>query len=152
MSRAFVKDDDDRPEPPIRRTPSDRPNYVTPRGYAQLQAAIEAARAAGNDGDVGFWEERLRSAILVELGAQPQDRVAFGAIITARHGEERFVYQIVGEDEADPTRGRISWTSPLAQALLDHAVGESVTWDRPIGSLRLQIERIDGYDIQSRSD
>ena len=58
------------------------------------------------------------------LGA---DEVQFGSVVTiARADRQRQTYQIVGEDEADPARGSISYVSPLAQSLLGKAVGERV--------------------------
>ena len=46
---------------------------------------------------------------------------------------------IVGEDEADPATGRISWVSPMAEALLDAEPGDEVAWRRPAGKTRLEI-------------
>jgi transcription elongation GreA/GreB family factor len=54
-------------------------------------------------------------------------------------------YRIVGEDEADPLQGRISWLSPLAQALLDHRSGDRVVWQRPAGNVPVRIVSI-SYD------
>ena len=45
----------------------------------------------------------------------------------------------MGEDEAEPGTGRISWLSPLAEALLDAEPGDEVTWQRPAGKKRLEI-------------
>ena len=49
----------------------------------------------------------------------------------------------MGEDEADPKVGKISYVSPLAEALLDARVGATVVWRRPAGSRELTIEAID---------
>ena len=51
-------------------------------------------------------------------------------------------YTIVGEDEAEPDEGLVSWLSPLARVLEGGSVGERVVWRRPVGSLQLSIEAI----------
>lgn len=160
MSRAFVKEPDgdsvvdDAPDLPQ----SQHPNYVTPKGLAQLQAQREALiaerdamRAQGDNisnrlplGHLGrelrHVEGRLERAILVDRAKQPTDEVAFGTIIEIRDdsGKHRVV-AIVGEDEADVDAGRVSWVSPLARALMGSRVGDYVTWKRPAGDLGLEI-------------
>jgi transcription elongation GreA/GreB family factor len=49
----------------------------------------------------------------------------------------------VGEDEAEPTKHRISWLSPLAKALLGQKVGDTAVWKRPVGDLSVEIEKIE---------
>lgn len=51
-------------------------------------------------------------------------------------------FEIVGEDEADVSAGRISWASPLAQSLIGAGVGDTVVWKRPAGNLELEVTRI----------
>ena len=48
-------------------------------------------------------------------------------------------YRIVGEDEADPAAGKISWVSPLARAMMGSGLGDLVTWRRPAGDLELEV-------------
>ena len=48
-------------------------------------------------------------------------------------------YRIVGEDEADPDQGKVSWVSPLAKALIDARAGDLVLWERPTGAVELEI-------------
>ena len=48
-------------------------------------------------------------------------------------------YQIVGEDEADIKLNKVSWTSPLAKALIGQKLGESVMWARPVGNMLVEI-------------
>jgi transcription elongation GreA/GreB family factor len=53
------------------------------------------------------------------------DRVVFGtAVTTLREDDAKMTFRIVGEDEADPTCGRIAWTAPVAQALLGCRTGD----------------------------
>jgi transcription elongation GreA/GreB family factor len=72
--------------------------------------------------------------------------VGFGATVTVREtsGEHRD-YTIVGEDEADPDAGLVSWVSPLARVLEGARVGEQAVWRRPAGSLELTVVAI-AYD------
>jgi len=163
MSRAFVKEPDgDESAGELQDLPlSPHANYVTPAGLAQLEArlaAFEAEREAltVKAGDLAFrpalarlaretryFEARIASAILVDPAGQPAGRVAFGAIVRVADEEDRQrEVQIVGEDEADPDHGKVSWVSPLARALADAQVGDPVTWRRPTGDMELEILEI----------
>jgi transcription elongation GreA/GreB family factor len=144
VSRAFVKEDDGDSEVVAPRPQRQHPYYVTPAGYDQLQHRLAQAQAAGNARDVEDTQERLEAAIVVDPHEQPRDTVRFGASVTVEQPDrKRQTYRIVGEDEADPVHGTISWLSPLAQALLEHHSGERVVWQRPAGNLRVQIVSID---------
>jgi transcription elongation factor GreB len=160
MSRAFVKEqDDDSDAGEIADLPqSPHPNYVTPRGLAQLRERFAAAQAkrrdllAGGAGggrdlklantarDIRYLEARLERAILVDPVAQPRHQVAFGACVrvTDSKGAERD-FAIVGEDEADAEQGSVSWVSPLAKALLGAEIGDEIVWRRPAGEIALEV-------------
>lgn len=161
MSRAFVKEDGNDLEPLPDLPISPHPNYVTPRGLAQLQVRLHetqtrlaALRArperldklpeAAAERDIRYLEARLRSAILIDPASQPLTEVAFGLCVTVADevGVET-VYQITGEDEADAALGRIAPHSPLARALIGARLGDSVTWRRPAGAMELEILRIE---------
>lgn len=148
MSRAFVKDDDDRPEQPIARPIGEEPNYVTPRGLAHLRESLTDAQAREDARDVQYYEERIESAIEVALPvASKRKRVAFGATVETRDEDGKTLcVHIVGQDEADPLKGALSWTSPFAEALLEHRVGETVIVQRPAGAAKLEIVAIDYGD------
>lgn len=143
MSRAFVKDDDDRPEPPIRRIAGDRPNHVTAAGLQGLHDALERARRGGDVRNVDYFEERIANAIVDDPSKHEPGIVAFGSVVTVRdeRGAQTKIH-VVGEDEADPGAGSISWTSPYAQALLGHRAGQKVVVRRPAGATILTIESI----------
>lgn len=166
MSRAFVKEPDEgAPEEGLpERQISDHPNYVTPGGLRQLQqklSELEERRlellAAAEDGDalargqldyagrdLRYFTRRLETAILVDPRRQPRRMVKFGAAVTvSERGGARRTFTIVGEDEADLKTGKISYVSPLAEALLDARVGATVLWRRPAGNRDLTIEAID---------
>lgn len=127
MSRAFVREVDDAPEPPpLERMPSGAPNLVTPRGARLIEervAAIEAAlaQASGEEEaqlrrDLRYWTLRRSTARVIETEPHPQE-VGFGTRVTIRRGILMSDLLIVGEDEAEPSKGRIAWTAPLARAL-----------------------------------
>jgi len=164
MSRAFVNEDvqsEAQAELP-ERPQSPHPNYVTPAGLAALKrelADLAAERSALSEGadsmsheaslrridrNARYLSARIDRAILVNPDEQPRDEVAFGATVRVcdADGEER-AYAIVGEDEADASLGKVSWVSPLANALVGAGVGDTVTWRRPNGNLELEIVAID---------
>ena len=143
MSRAFVKEhEDDEERGPDRPIPPG-PNYVTPRGLDLLEQALVEAEAAGNERDAKYYRERISTASVVDPASQKRNRVAFGAAVRARDasGKELSV-RIVGHDEADPLKGSISFDSPVAQALMDHRAGDTVTVARPAGPIAYRIESI----------
>jgi len=147
MSVAFTKESDaeavaaDLPDRPI---PA-HANLVTPAGLAQIEAELAAARAAYDAArsadaisadrsamaratrDLRYWSARRASAQLVEARAA-DGSVTFGSRITFERADGRQQsYSIVGDDEADPARGSVSYVSPLARAMIGKAVGEIFT-------------------------
>ncbi|QNK00222.1 GreA/GreB family elongation factor [Dyella telluris] len=165
MSRSFVKDADESvgerlPDIPL----SEHPNYVTPRGLAQLRTRLVALRErrdalrlstdtlpqqrelAEVERELRWLNARVGSAIEVDLAQQPRDRVAFGARVTVDSDEGEASYRLVGEDEADVEHGLVSYVSPLAIALLGARVGEEVVWQRPAGDLSIEVIRIEYPD------
>lgn len=140
MSRAFTKEDDGDNEVVTPRPQRQHPYYVTPAGYEQLQKRLAQAQAAANARDVEDLQERLEAATVIDPDEQPKDVIKFGASVTVEQPDRnQQTYRIVGEDEADPLQGTISWLSPLAQALLEHHAGDRVVWQRPAGNLPLRI-------------
>ena len=147
MSVAFTKEDSAEtaseallPDRPV----SPHPNLVTAAGLKalefQLQQAREAYEAAQKIDDVNerrrqaalplrdarYFAARVRTAQAV---ADPvsTDIVAFGSTVTFRRDDGRIQkYRIVGEDEADPKAGSISFVSPVARSLMGKAVGDVV--------------------------
>jgi len=139
MSRAFVKEQDGVDELPERLI-SEHPNLVTAEGLAQIEAEVarlDAAHATAQaDGDreamattardLRYWSARLASA---ELVPPPADgaQVQFGSTVTIERDDGRSqTYRIVGEDEADPAQGTISYVSPLARQLAGKSVGDTI--------------------------
>lgn len=93
------------------------------------------------DRRIRFLTKRLENAVVVDPTRQENDDVVFfGATVTVLEedgAESR--YSIVGLDEAEPGRNRISWISPLARALLKARVGDSVRFQAPGGPRELEI-------------
>ena len=164
MSRAFVKEPDaDETAGELVDLPlSSHQNFVTPAGLAQLKerlvsfeaerselAAYEAGALVAKpalariEREIRYFEARIASAIPVDAARQPAGKVAFGAVVRVadEQGRER-EFQIVGEDEADPEQGKVSWVSPLARAACDGEVGDLITWRRPSGDTELEILEI----------
>jgi len=143
MSRAFTREEDsenaiagigERPVSPHR-------NLVTAGGLAMIDAELARLRGelaggeAGSDRekialasrDLRYWQARRENAELV-VPEPDGDVVRFGMTVELESGEGKTVsWTIVGEDEADPSKGTISHVSPMAQALFGKAVGDAVT-------------------------
>ena len=80
---------------------------------------------------------------MVDPRDQEQDRVFFGATVAYRDaGGAQHTVSIVGTDEVDPARGRVSWLSPIARALLRAREGDAVTFSTPAGNQRLEVLEI----------
>ena len=95
------------------------------------------------DRRIRFLTKRLDDAEIVEPKNQKKDQVLFGATvgILDEEGNEKS-YQIVGIDESDAKQGKISWISPLAKALLQARVGDTVTVTSPKGQEDFEITKI----------
>lgn len=147
MSVAFTKEESAEtasetllPDRPI----SPHPNLVTEAGLQALQTQLQQAREAYEAAqaiddvnekrrqsavplrDVRYLTERLRTAQVV---AKPDssDVVAFGSTVTFSRADGRVqTYRIVGEDEADPKAGSISFVAPVARSLMGKAAGDVV--------------------------
>jgi transcription elongation factor GreB len=137
MSRAFMKELEDAPEPKI--ISNARPHSVTPAGFRALK---ERLASASDENVRRAIQDEIDSAVVVE---PPQDRdvVAFGASVSvqgAHVGEQTFT--IVGETELDVAKGKITEASPLGKALLGARVGDEVLWKRPAGDVQLKVTGI----------
>jgi len=95
------------------------------------------------DRRIRFLMKRLENAEVVDPRDADHDQVFFGATVTYADskGAEHTV-SIVGLDEVDPTRGRISWISPVARALIKSREGDSVSFRTPVGVETLDILQV----------
>ena len=163
MSRAFVKENDlehagiDIPERPI----STEPNYVTQNGYDELKKSLEALeneikllkqyedtpenkqKKMKLERDLRYFLSRIESSILVESTNQDNDKVLFGAWVKLTdENNKEYLFQIVGEDEADIKKNKLSYLSPLAKSLLGSMIGDEIIWTKADGSHPVIIEEI----------
>ena len=95
------------------------------------------------DRRIRFLTKRLEAAEVVDPAKQASDRVLFGAKVKVEddNGKKRD-FQIVGIDEADVPAGQVSWIAPIARAVLNHRVGEVVSFRTPQGEPELEILEI----------
>ena len=93
------------------------------------------------EGRIRFVSDRLARAQVIENGDAPPEKVQFGVtvVLTDLSTDEQVSYRIVGEDEADPKRGMISVTSPVARALMNKQVDDEVTVKAPKGDREFEI-------------
>lgn len=163
MSKAFTRESDEmtgdeitplRPHAPLKAK-----RYITRQGADRLReqanVLLEEKRALLNEphpatADVAGRVRGIEAAIQrlkqtfdsVIVAEPPTDsgKVGFGASVHIRdqHGEEES-YQIVGPDEAEPRQGRISAISPLAHALINSKVGDTVRFKSPAGDQELTV-------------
>jgi transcription elongation factor GreB len=164
MSKAFTKESDDSGndvhaeiKDPL---PAGVKNYVTPEGADALRkelARLESEprpksgtdkvarkRLETLDRRIQFFRDRVANMAVVDPGSQDKDSIHFGATVTVadEDGNEKS-YRIVGVDESDPAKGKISWISPIAKALISARVGDVVTLELPDGNAELEILQIE---------
>jgi len=98
---------------------------------------------AAVDRDLRYLSARLEQVILVEHAKQDKSTVLFGMSVQVEDEEgELLQFHIVGEDEADITKQKVSYISPIAKALIGRKMGDSVMWQRPAGAIELVIIEI----------
>ncbi len=96
------------------------------------------------EGRVGELEDKIARAEVIDVSKLSGKTVKFGAKVSLidEDTEEKLIYQIVGQDEADVKQGRLAITSPLARALIGKSVGESVEVNTPKGEKAYEITRV----------
>lgn len=161
-------DDDDQPEIPVDHsvnyvTPTGLAalqDELRQLLYGERPKIVEVVRWAAGNGDrsengdyiygkrrlreidrrVRYLTKRLDAAKVVDPALQKGlTKVFFGATVTYQEDETTSTVQLVGIDEADLAKGKISWTSPVAKALLKAEIGDTVKLKTPSGVANLQI-------------
>ena len=155
MSRAFVREEDvQQPDILPELKVSAHPNFVTRRGLQLIEQKIgeladaltacsDEATTARLQRDLRYWMSRRETAELREHQCG-DDEAGFGTRVTFRRdGGEPQAVEIVGEDEADPAHGRVSFAAPLARALMNVRAGDVVEFKTPQRTSELTILRIE---------
>jgi transcription elongation factor GreB len=154
MSRGFVKEDDQEEVPMVPQRaylPDGVTNFVTPKGMdlliAEKQKLISEREDLINTGEnenekrissnfinakLQLLNARISTARIVNLNEQPENEIRFGASITLKAGStgEIQLLQIVGVDEADISKGKISFISPMSRSLINKKKGDTVVFKR----------------------
>jgi len=146
MSRGFVKEDDQEEVPIVPQRaylPEGMTNFVTPSGMNQLlaekQMLINEKNNLNNANEnekrialnyinakLQLLNNRIVEAKIVNLNEQPQNEIRFGAMITFKIEASTKIqtFQIVGVDEADISKGKVSFISPIARVLINKKIGD----------------------------
>jgi len=143
MSKAFTNESAESAPPPERMV-EDGPNPVTQEGLRQIEAHVARIEdALKNEAnvllretlarDLRYWTVRKANA---EVAPSPPDAtVGFGSTVTIERNGRQQTFRIVGVDEADASKGLISFRAPLAHAVLGAKVEEIVEAAEPLGEL-----------------
>lgn len=148
MSRGFVKEDDQEELPIVPQRaylPEGVTNFVTPTGMKQLLAEKQMlenekstlSTTRENEKRIGLnyinaklhlLNNRIAEARVVDLTVQPQDEIRFGATVTLKteSSGSTQTFQIVGVDEADISKGKVSFISPMSRVLINKKTGDKV--------------------------
>ena len=110
---------------------------------AEYHAAKE--EQSHNEGRISELEDKLARADIIDISKLSGDTVMFGATVTLvdEDTDEKKVWQIVGEPEADAKKGRISITSPLAKALIGKTKGATIEVNAPGGAKGYEIKKVE---------
>jgi len=116
-------------------------------GDLKENAEYHAAREQQSfcEGRIKEIEAKLSGCEIIDVTQiEPAGRVIFGTTIALLNlnTEERSTYQIVGDDEADVSQGKISYQSPIARALMGKKEGEEVIVKAPAGDIDYEIESV----------
>lgn len=155
MSRAFVREQD---VPAVEPLPeiavSTSPNWVTAEGMALIDSKLseidrDLANASDEDSmrlhrDKRYWVARKGTAQLIPPPNQGSDVVAFGSRVKIQRGDlQPQVLRIVGEDEADPANGSVSFAAPIGHALMGKRAGDVLTVGPRVPPIEIEILAVD---------
>ncbi|MBC77420.1 MAG: transcription elongation factor GreA [Halobacteriovoraceae bacterium] len=110
---------------------------------AEYHAAKE--KQSHIEGRIAELQSKLANANVIDVSKLDQEKVVFGATVTlfSEEKEESFVYQLVGEDEAQTNKNKISYSSPLGKSLLGKEEGDEVIVKAPKGDVHYVVEEIE---------
>jgi transcription elongation factor GreB len=161
MSRGFVKEDDQEEVPIVPQRawlPAGVTNFVTPSGMNQLlaekQMLVNEKNNLNNSDEnenrialnyinakLQLLNNRIAEAKIVNLNEQPQNEIRFGATITLKIESSGDIqtFQIVGVDEANISKGKVSFISPLARVLINKKIGDKVIFKQAMKDIIFEI-------------
>ena len=118
------------------------------RGHGDLSENAEYHAAKERQGQVEAQiadiEDRLSRAMVIDPTTLSGDKAVFGATVhLVDENDNKVVYQIVGQTEADARIGRISYNSPLGRALIGRSVGDEVEVTTPSGEKYYELEKVE---------
>jgi len=139
----------------------DEVEFLTRRERPRVVQEVQAAAAQGDrsenaeyiygkkrlreiDRRLNFLGARMKNVVVVDPAKSAgKDVVFFGATVDVEDEDGAVTtWQIVGEDETDPSAGRVSWKSPIGRALLKRRAGDAVSYAKPDGA-RVEITLLD---------
>lgn len=138
MSVAFRREsDEEHLEPKFELPLPPGPNLVTARGLALIEAKVTELEATPTEAmpeedrarllrELRYWRTRQATAQL--MPEPPEDEVAFGSRVAFKLNGQTRTIDIVGDDEAEPTLGRLAFSAPLARAMMGAYPGERVAF------------------------
>ena len=153
MSRGFVKEGDQEEVPmvlPRAFLPKGIPNYVTPEGLKQRRDEMESMRkewtdAGSNyvtknyiDAKMRLLSERINTAVLIDPAKANPDVVSFGMFVKYNNK----IIRIVGVDEADASKGLVSFISPIAKSLIGKRKGDKFEIKVPKGTEIIEVQEV----------
>lgn len=132
---------------------NDRPNVIAAiaeareHGDLKENAEYHAAREQQGfiEGRIQDIEAKLSNSQIIDIAKIPEgDRVIFGSKVTILNVEtdEQVTYRIVGDDEANVKKGKISYQSPIARALISKEIGDVVVVKTPGGDVEYEIDDV----------
>jgi transcription elongation factor GreA len=116
--------------------------YGDLRENAEYKAAKE--RQVFLSARIGQLHRRMAALSMINLDKIPKGKVGLGSTVTLKQADtgENITYEIVTPEEADPTQGRISPSSPIGSCLLNKEEGDEVTVKVPSGSKEYEVLRL----------
>ena len=107
---------------------------------AEYQDAKE--QQAFNEGKIAELDQMIRDAVVINKTGK-KDIVRVGSVVNVKSNGEKYVFHIVGSEEANPVAGKISNESPLGKAFLGCKAGEAVEAETPRGKIKYKIVNIE---------
>lgn len=110
---------------------------------AEYHAAKE--KQSHIEGRIAELQSKLANANIIDVSKLDHEKIVFGATVTlfSEEKEESFTYQLVGEDEAQTSKAKISYSSPLGKSLLGKEEGDEVIVKAPKGDVHYVVEEIE---------